>query len=574
MAAVLQHDANTPIPVEDRSRAGPAVEADRLDAWPFGGGPPMSGAAPSREVAYRVFATEFEEATFSYAESDDDRAPQYLVTPTGARVNRLFVAGVLTETEEVSDGVLRARIVDPTGAFVLYAGQYQPDALAFFERAEPPAFVALTGKARTFEPEDSDQIFTSLRPEQVNEVDPATRDSWVVETAQQTLARAGLLAQALELEERGDELRARLGEAGVEPGLAAGIPHAIEEYEPTTGYLAALQEVALEAVQVMAGEIDEVSASAGAPDQSGSGEVLTGFSAVTLAPGVPDDPIETDVGDSGSIDEQPTASQPEDPASESVEKAAETESEESDAETESDVIDSGTESDDIDAETEPDQTVAEPESAEEDEAPDEPDPAKEEKSEPTEEAVATPDSESPEETEPASQEPADGKESAEEGEDEFYELSEEERAEVEENYDVGFESGSEIGSPEETPDIEPEADVPEEPAEPDDSEEQTETETDQETADEGEEAEKSGEEAEEPEDSSDETSSITEGELQNIVVDTLKELGDGEGVPRDELIDTVQENHDVDEPAIEDAIEAALLGGRCFESGAEDLKPI
>jgi RPA family protein len=85
----------------------------------------QSGAG-RREVAYRIFAAEFDDADYSYSESDEDRAPNYVITPTGARANRLFVVGVLTEVETVSEDVLRARVVDPTGAFVLYAGQYQP----------------------------------------------------------------------------------------------------------------------------------------------------------------------------------------------------------------------------------------------------------------------------------------------------------------------------------------------------------------------------------------------------------------------------------------------------------------
>ncbi|MFB6189025.1 MAG: hypothetical protein ABEI57_04005, partial [Halapricum sp.] len=86
----------------------------------------QDGGPGRRETAYRVFASEFDDADFSYAESDEERAPNYVVTPTGARINRLFVVGVLTEVQPVSDDVLRARIVDPTGAFVVYAGQYQP----------------------------------------------------------------------------------------------------------------------------------------------------------------------------------------------------------------------------------------------------------------------------------------------------------------------------------------------------------------------------------------------------------------------------------------------------------------
>ena len=129
----------------------------------------------TREVAYRLFATEFEDSELSYSESDEERAPNYVVTPTGLRLNRLFAVGVLTEVERINNNTLRGRIVDPTGAFVTYAGQYQPEAQAFLDSADSPSFVAITGKARTFEPEDSDRIFTSVRPESLSEVDADPR---------------------------------------------------------------------------------------------------------------------------------------------------------------------------------------------------------------------------------------------------------------------------------------------------------------------------------------------------------------------------------------------------------------
>ena len=157
---------------------------------------------PQRETAYRVFAAEFDDTTLSYAESDEERAPNYVVTPTGARVNRLFVVGVLTEIESVNEEQLRARVVDPTGAFVVYAGQYQPEALSFLERTDPPAFVAVTGKARTFQPEDSDRVFTSIRPESLAAVDAATRDRWSVAAAERTTERTETMRDALDRDER------------------------------------------------------------------------------------------------------------------------------------------------------------------------------------------------------------------------------------------------------------------------------------------------------------------------------------------------------------------------------------
>ncbi|RCU45059.1 hypothetical protein DU504_15355 [Haloplanus salinus] len=185
-------------------------------------------------------------------------------------MNRLFAVGVLTEVEPVNDDVLRARVVDPTGAFVSYAGQYQPDAAAFFERTDPPAFVALTGKARTFQPEDSDRVYTSVRPESVSTVDAETRDRWTVSTAEATLRRVAAMTDALAMEDRGDELEAALLDRGYEESLAAGIPVALDHYGTTVAYLDAVREIALDALDVVAGERDEVRALDVAPDDAGT----------------------------------------------------------------------------------------------------------------------------------------------------------------------------------------------------------------------------------------------------------------------------------------------------------------
>ena len=228
---------------------------------------------PTREVAYRLFATEFEDASFSYSESDEERAPNYVVTPSGARVNRLFAVGVLTEVEQLESDQLRGRIADPTGAFVSYAGQYQPDEMAFLDRTSPPAYVALSGKARTFQPDDSDRVFTSVRPESLSLVDPDTRDRWTVSAADETLHRVGVMAAALRAGTTGPELRAALEAAGVDPSLAAGVPLALERYGTTPAYLAALRRVAVDALEVVAGERDSVRPLDREPGDAGDGSV-------------------------------------------------------------------------------------------------------------------------------------------------------------------------------------------------------------------------------------------------------------------------------------------------------------
>ncbi|ELZ37693.1 MULTISPECIES: RPA family protein [Halorubrum] len=150
----------------------------------------MSQSAPTREVARRVFASEFNDAGYTFTESDDERAPVYALLPTGESSNRVFFVGTLTEKEDVGDDseYWRGRIVDPTGTFFVYAGQYQPEAASKLRDLEPPAYVAVVGKPRTYETDDG-TVRVSVRPESITEVDAATRDRWVAETARRTVER-------------------------------------------------------------------------------------------------------------------------------------------------------------------------------------------------------------------------------------------------------------------------------------------------------------------------------------------------------------------------------------------------
>jgi RPA family protein len=150
----------------------------------------MSAEVPSREVARRAFAEEFNDASYTFKESDDERAPVYLLLPTGERANRVFLVGTLTEKEDVGEDneYWRGRIVDPSGTFFVYAGQYQPEATSTLRDLEPPAYVAVVGKPRTYETDDG-SVNVSVRPETITEVDAATRDRWVVETAERTVER-------------------------------------------------------------------------------------------------------------------------------------------------------------------------------------------------------------------------------------------------------------------------------------------------------------------------------------------------------------------------------------------------
>ena len=153
-----------------------------------------NGSGYVREVAHRVFAAELKESNLQSKEGQDQYSPQYLITPTGAKCNRIFIVGTLTEKEDVGTDseFWRGRIVDPTGAFYVTAGQYQPEAAQVLARTAPPEFIAVIGKPTIFTTKEGN-VLTSIRAESMHVVDAATRDRWVVETANLTAKRLARL---------------------------------------------------------------------------------------------------------------------------------------------------------------------------------------------------------------------------------------------------------------------------------------------------------------------------------------------------------------------------------------------
>ncbi len=568
------------------------------------------GGAGRREVAYRLFASEFDDADFSYSESDEERAPNYVVTPTGARVNRLFLVGVLTEIETVSEDYLRARVVDPTGPFVVYAGQYQPDALAFLERADPPLFVAVTGKARTYQPEDTDTVYTSVRPESISEVDADTRDRWVVGTAEQTVDRVARAAEAKLSGLEGDDLRAALEESGVDEGLAAGLPIALEHYGTTGDYLAAMRDLALDAARVVAGERDEVEPMTVAPDQGGD-DPLSDLAAGTLdtsvvagdeetedveaavAESAPEtgaevderagtaDPQRTDDPDGPSIsvgDSEPDAGAEDEDRSTAEETTASAGGESAPAETGA----TGTEESDEDAIAEAEEPAGEM-------------PATASGSGPTTEDAGPVD----ENADAGESEFGESDESTADADDgdigDFepeFDLDKDEREELESEFGTEFQSGTEVEEPGEAdidapdPDeLDEETGAPAAAGEAESGHEATpeaEPETSgadestvDETADEAEADAEEGEADDEGAETEPAEADVDEDvDLEDAVMDAMGELDEGDGADREEVVAAVVDRTGADPGEVEDAVQDALMGGRCYEPEDGLLKPI
>lgn len=147
-------------------------------------------SASEREPARRAFAQEFNDATYTFEAGEGEFAPVYALLPTGARMNRIFIVGSLTETENVGDESdhWRGRVTDPTGTVFVYAGQYEPEAMGQLRELPVPTHVAVVGKPRTFET-DEGETNVSLRAEQVTAVDEVQRRRWIAETAELTVER-------------------------------------------------------------------------------------------------------------------------------------------------------------------------------------------------------------------------------------------------------------------------------------------------------------------------------------------------------------------------------------------------
>jgi len=182
----------------------------------------------NRETAWRVFAGEYNDSTLE-ASDGGERSPTYVVTPLGARINRLFVVGVLTDIENVGTEqgpMWRARITDPTGTFHVYAGQFQPTAAATMSKLKPPAFAAISGKSRVYKPEGG-ATYVSIRPEIVKVVDVHLRDYWILESCHSLKKRLEAAREAYQMNPPTVE---ELRKLGCSSSISAGLVQAVGHY--------------------------------------------------------------------------------------------------------------------------------------------------------------------------------------------------------------------------------------------------------------------------------------------------------------------------------------------------------
>lgn len=165
-----------------------------------------------REAAKRVFAVEYNRSQHE-DRGLEENAPNYVITPLGESVNRVYFIGVMMS--KVNNGtddspIYRTEVRDPTGMFYLYAGQYQPQALTALAQLEPPTLIGVVGKVRTFVREDG-SFYASVKPESVFPVDIPQRDRWILSTARFTMDRIRAMKDAMDIDDPTEEMLVEKG---------------------------------------------------------------------------------------------------------------------------------------------------------------------------------------------------------------------------------------------------------------------------------------------------------------------------------------------------------------------------
>jgi len=158
-----------------------------------------------REIAVRIFTQELSQTQLQSGKDDSQKSdrftPTYAFSPTGAKINRVFVCGTLTEVDDMETqnaSFVKARLVDATGGISIMAGQYQPEVANMLRELadKTPVFVSVVGKPNLYRPSDGG-CYVSIRPEDIHVVTTQVVETWTAETAKRTLERIKTLKDAI-----------------------------------------------------------------------------------------------------------------------------------------------------------------------------------------------------------------------------------------------------------------------------------------------------------------------------------------------------------------------------------------
>jgi uncharacterized protein len=182
-----------------------------------------------RELAWRVLAHEVQ-ASSEEERGSGEKSPSYVISPLGARMNRVLVTGTIAPAERVGNDpattFTRARLTDPTGMLSVTAGSYQPQGKADLERISGPTRVFVVGKVTRARGIDASRV-ASIRAETVQPVTDLEYRTLTAEAANQTLERLDLV---LRLRSPTPPSDAQLARDGISPHWVHGARASAQRY--------------------------------------------------------------------------------------------------------------------------------------------------------------------------------------------------------------------------------------------------------------------------------------------------------------------------------------------------------
>ena len=204
-----------------------------------------------REPAWRVVAKELESA-LEEEKGGGERAASYLLSPYGARMNRVLVVGTLTPAESIgrdpAQAFWRARLTDPTATVAVTAGSFQPKAMAQLRAASAPRPALVVGKVNLYRGRDG-VGYVSVRAEAVRSVSERDERALLADIVRQTLDRLDLVERI----EKGPPLDDPVARSeGIPPAWLRAARESLRRY-PTIDR-AAFRETLKSAVRRIGGE--------------------------------------------------------------------------------------------------------------------------------------------------------------------------------------------------------------------------------------------------------------------------------------------------------------------------------
>ncbi len=149
----------------------------------------------ARETAWRVTARELE-SSLEEEKGAGERSPTYLVSPFGARMSRVLLAGTLSPGEPIgrdpATAFWRARFSDATGAVAVTAGSFQPRAMAQVRSATASRPAVVVGRTHLYRGRDG-VASVSVRAEGVRSLAEGEERGLLADIVRQTLDRLDLV---------------------------------------------------------------------------------------------------------------------------------------------------------------------------------------------------------------------------------------------------------------------------------------------------------------------------------------------------------------------------------------------